>query len=66
MFKIDTLPGQNLALSDRHSNKNERARHEDAKPSEGDSVVISEEGKKKHIMGQLMARISEQNGAKKP
>ncbi|MBI2413329.1 MAG: hypothetical protein HYV24_08980 [Deltaproteobacteria bacterium] len=66
MFKIDTLPGQNLALSDRYSNKNARAHHEDAKPSEGDSVVISEEGKKKHIMGQLMARISDQNGAKKP
>lgn len=66
MLKIDSLPGQNLALSDKYSNNNARGRQEDARPSEGDSVVISEEGKKKHIMGQLMAQISDNNGARKP
>ncbi|MBI5643164.1 MAG: hypothetical protein HY954_06785 [Deltaproteobacteria bacterium] len=65
MFKINSVVGHNLTLSDKVSDKGSRPHHDDSRTNDSDSVVISEEGKKKHILGQLMARISDQGSGKK-
>ncbi|MBI5587751.1 MAG: hypothetical protein HY889_05215 [Deltaproteobacteria bacterium] len=64
MVKIDSVTGQNTPLLEKTTSSNARGYNALRQDSE-DSVKISEEGKKKHIFGQLMARISEGNGAKK-
>ena len=63
IVKIDSVTGQNAPLSEKITRTNARGNN-DLRQNSEDSVKISEEGKKKHIFGQLMARLSEGNGAK--
>ena len=65
MFKIDKLMRQGLTIPDNASSNTQKARNEGAKPPENASVVISDEGKKKYILGQLMSRISSNGNDKK-
>lgn len=65
MVKIDSVNGQNAPLSEKTVSGNVRDRHQASEGSD-DSIRISEEGKKKHIFGQLMAHISEESKTKGP
>lgn len=65
MVKIDSVNGQNAPLSEKTVSGNVRDGHQGAAGTD-DSLRISEEGKKKHIFGQLMARISEESKGKGP
>lgn len=63
MVKIDSVTGQNTPLLEKTTGTNARG-YDALRQGSEDSVKISEEGKKKHIFGQLMARISGGNGDK--
>lgn len=63
MIKINSVIGQNPGVQNKASEKAGGSNHE-AKAHEGDVVTISADGKKKHILGQLMANISEGAGKK--
>lgn len=58
MVKIDPAAVLDIPASERISRHNPRT-YRDNKDGFDDVVKISDEGKKKHILGALMARISE-------
>ncbi len=60
MVKLDPVLGQNGVISEKAIKKS--LDREKNKNHAGDTVIISDEGKRKHIMGQLMARLTEQKG----
>ncbi|MBI5491338.1 MAG: hypothetical protein HY893_00235 [Deltaproteobacteria bacterium] len=60
MVKLDPVLGQNGLISEKIIKK---ALNQDINNGHaGDTVTISDEGKRKHIMGQLVARLTEQKG----
>lgn len=63
MIKINSASLNSAPASGNVSVKSEKPH----KPTAGgnDVVVISDEGKRKHIMGQVLATISEPNGSKR-
>jgi len=63
MVKIEPVNGQNTPLPEK-KNAGELRDHQEASRGSDKAVRVSEEGMKKHIFGQLMARISEEAGAK--
>ncbi len=64
MFKVDTLFGANINFYDRFAGKINSRTFAQAKDA-SEVVVISEEGKKNHIMGQIVASMTEPETAKK-
>lgn len=64
MVKINPVTGRHAVSSASVLNKTTPGGPDNPKKSENDVVSISEEGKKKHSLGQLMAWISRQGGAK--
>lgn len=65
MVKINPVIAQNFAASDR-TVKRVGSLGMEKGSSGNDMVSISDEGKKRHILGQVMASISERNVFKKP
>ncbi|MDP2690483.1 MAG: hypothetical protein Q8P48_10295 [Deltaproteobacteria bacterium] len=64
MIKINTATGQNLSIQDNSKGRTSGV-SEDKPGATGTEVVsISEEGKKKHIMGQVMANLSGDEAAR--
>ncbi len=63
MVKIDSVNGQNAPLPEKTVSGNVSDGRQGTAGSD-DSIRISEEGKKKHIFGQLIARITEESKAK--
>lgn len=60
MIKLDPALGQNGLISEKVIKK---ALNQDmSRAGASDTVTISDEGKRKHIMGQLKARLTEQKG----
>lgn len=66
MVKINPVIVQNLAVSDRTAAQRSGSIGAEKGSSGNDMVSISDEGKKRHILGQVMASISERNAFKKP
>lgn len=64
MVKIDQVIGQ-MPLSDRFTRKIGQEKDLAPKDPGADVVLISEEGKKKHILGQVLSRLSGDSGGKK-
>lgn len=63
--KVGAMAVQNFNLLDRFANKaNARTLFESK--GESDTVSISDEAKKKHVMGQLIASFKDAETSKKP
>lgn len=58
MVKIDTVIGLNIPLQENSNGKTPNPRLETERPG-SDSVTISEEGKKRRIMGHVFASLSD-------
>ncbi len=58
MIKINTATGQNLPVPDNSKGRPSSVSEDKPAAAGSETVSISEEGKKKHIMGQLMANLS--------
>ncbi|MFQ5736847.1 MAG: hypothetical protein ACE5GY_08300 [Thermodesulfobacteriota bacterium] len=65
MIKINSAIGQDLLTSDRKQSAPSGTTEESTRAPGSEVVAISDEGKRKHIMGQLMASLSGVEGAKK-
>lgn len=63
MVKIEPVNGQSMPLAEKIGGGNP-GNHRRAVPGKDDPVMISEEGKKKHISGRLRARISDESALK--
>ncbi|MBI5237443.1 MAG: hypothetical protein HY887_03365 [Deltaproteobacteria bacterium] len=64
MFKVDSLFGVNINFYDRFAGKINSRTFAQVKEA-SDVVIISEEGKKNHIMGQIVASMTESETSKK-
>ncbi|MDO8426144.1 MAG: hypothetical protein Q7T24_01365 [Deltaproteobacteria bacterium] len=57
MVKIDPIAGQNCINTEKPV---KRSLVQETQNPSGDAVTISEEGKRKHIMGHLLANLTEE------
>ncbi|MBI5344317.1 MAG: hypothetical protein HZB21_00435 [Deltaproteobacteria bacterium] len=64
-IKVDNTAVQNFNILDRFSNK-ANVRNLFEPPAGEDTVTISDEAKKKHIMGHLIASFNGDDPSKKP
>lgn len=63
MVKIEPVNGQSVPLAEKTGGETP-GNHHRARPGKDDSVMISEEGMKKHISGRLRARIADKSASK--
>lgn len=63
MVKIEPVNGQSMPLAEKVGGGTP-GNHRRVLPDKNDPVIISEEGKKKHISGRLRARIADESALK--